>query len=113
MASDDGILWKIVGHVKWLFEGLIRLLGPLFVVLATFLISMVIIVYFRAILPYYIEDWFSLEGIFHLTLSAWIAFNLWFNYYKTIFTTPGYTPEVVSVVFQVSRHCAKLSCWKI
>lgn len=89
---------KVLNHAKTTFELFVRFVGPLFVILATILISAVIVVHFRAIIPYY-TDYDTLSGLIHLTVSSFISYNIGFNYFKTIFTPPGSTFEVLSAIF--------------
>jgi palmitoyltransferase len=93
MLSDLVLNALLIG--KKIFENLVRLAGPLFVILATTLISCVIVIHYRALIPFY-TDYFSFTGILHLTFSTFMAFNIGFNYFMTIFTSPGYAPLGVS-----------------
>lgn len=93
MARESALM-RIAFTLKWLFEGALRMAGPLFVILATSLITAVIVVHYRAVIPYY-APYSSFTGLIHLAISTFISFNLGYNYYMVIFTPPGYTPEIV------------------
>ncbi len=103
MQSKQSFIVSLVYFSKTVFEGLIRIVGPLFVILATGLISSVIVIHYRAIIPYY-ADYFSLEGIFHLIISSFLTFNIGYNYFKAIFTSPGHPLTMVRrTFFQLTR----------
>ncbi len=88
--------WKescLVGTKKTI-DAAVRLVGPLFVILGTALISAVIVVHYRAIIPFY-GAYSSPTGIIHLCISTFLSMNLYFNYYMIVFTPPGTTAEIV------------------
>merc|ERR1712063_77049 len=65
-------------------------LGPVCVLLAIGLISLVIYVYFVALLPQYMsEGYLSFTSVSHIILALWLSFNLPFNYFMCISTNPG------------------------
>jgi len=69
-------------------------LGPLCVVVAFGLIFMVTFVYFTTILPHYISTkYLGLLSLFHIFNAVWLAFNLPFNYFMCISTSPGFTEK--------------------
>jgi len=82
--------------IKSVFEFLMRLLGPFLVLIATALIALVIVIHFRALLPYY-TPYNSFFGLFHLIWSIFASFNIFFNYFMVIFTPPGFSPEEIQM----------------
>jgi len=70
----------------------IRILGPVFVLLALSLISGIIFVYYRALLPYYWAGWRP-GGIAHLLLSVFLSANIFYNYTLVVLTKPGSPPD--------------------
>lgn len=81
----------------------VRLSGPLFVLLASGLITSVVVLHFRIIIPYFGKPLSSFVGILNVLISVFIAGNLFFNYYMIVFTPPGYSSESNSVP-QVTTH---------
>lgn len=69
-----------------------RIIGPIFVLLATGLITAIIVVHFRAILPYF-TPYFSFGGFIHTIWSCFLSFNILFNYFMVVFTPPGTTEK--------------------
>jgi hypothetical protein len=61
-----GIIIRALLVAKWGFEALVRFIGPLFVMLATGLITTVIVIHYRALIPYH-TDYFS----FSILESIW------------------------------------------
>jgi len=92
-TANPGFAVSLVYYTKTLFESLIRLVGPLFVVLAIGLISAVIVIHYRVIIPYY-SDYFALEGLVQLVISSFLTSNIYYNYIKAIFTSPGNPPDM-------------------
>jgi len=82
--------------LKKFFECLIRMVGPLFVLLASGLISGVIVIHFKVIIPFY-SSYTSFTGVLNTVISAFVAFNIGFNYFMCIFTPPGYSPDVKGI----------------
>ena len=65
-------------------------LGPVCVVIAFVLIFTVIYVHVSTVLPHYCTSaYFGLPAAFHVIFTAWMAFNLPFNYFMCIMTSPG------------------------
>lgn len=89
-----------ISILQKIFNFFLLIVGPLFVLLATFLILLIIYVHFMAIIPFYFEDsYFTFNGLFHIFLSIWLSFNILFNYFMTIFTSPGTTKNMVNLYF--------------
>jgi len=85
----------------------VRLAGPLFVLLALALIAAVVHVLFFEIIPYYDSTYLGSAGIFHLSLSFFLLFNIVFNYYMTIFTHPGESPNQITEEKEVETQLAR------
>lgn len=75
----------------------VRASGPLFVILASGLITLVVVLHFRFIIPYFGKPLSSTFGIINTIISVFIAGNLLFNYFMIVFTPPGYSTEDNSV----------------
>jgi len=71
-----------------------RLLGPLLVVLATCLLSVVTYNYLFLIFPLICAP-FSLQWTLYFCSGIWILFNIFWNYVCCIFTSPGIPKEVM------------------
>jgi palmitoyltransferase len=78
---------------KKLIEFMMRLAGPIFVFLATTLITGIMVVHFQVLLPYY-TPYDTFLGLLHTIWSVFVCFNMAFNYYMVVFSLPGKTPDV-------------------
>jgi len=72
----------------------LRITGPIYVVLATSLISVVIYVFYTVILPLR-YPLYSVKGVIHTVCPAIVIFNIFFNYFYCVFTNPGQPPPVL------------------
>ncbi|CAN0216881.1 unnamed protein product [Pylaiella littoralis] len=70
------------------FDWTMRLIGPFLLLLATGLISGVIGMYFKYILPT-AAAFGSISYLLHATWALFVSFNIFFNYYHCAFTHPG------------------------
>ena len=89
------IFLDLILQSQKVFDRTLKLLGPLFVVLATGITTFIIFTYFTAILPYYfgpISNWGFL-AYFHFMLSLWVSFSIYYNYFLSALTSPGNTPS--------------------
>jgi len=78
--------------LKWVFESFVRFVGPIFVVVASALISLVAWVHFYNNVPFY-TSYSSFSGIIHLVWGAYIAFCIGYNYFAAVVTPAGTPPE--------------------
>jgi len=78
--------------LKWCFESFIRVVGPVFVVLALTLISGVIYVHFVNSIPFY-GPYTSLGNLLHLIMSVYISFCIGYNYLCAVLVPPGSPPS--------------------
>jgi len=85
------LMFKALLCVKWVFESFIRVVGPLFVVVACVLISGVAYVHFSNNVPFY-APYNSLGGVIHLVAGAYIAFCIGYNYLSAVLTPAGFPP---------------------
>jgi len=95
-GSGSGSLWnwsRIVWLIKESFGLFVRLLGPLFVIIASGLISTVITIHFRVLIPFY-SPYFSFPGIVNLCFSIYMTYNIGFNYFMVVFSKPGFSDEI-------------------
>lgn len=94
LHSNDNfeyIYWMQV-CLSWGFDWFVRILGPLLLVMATFLIGLIAHLYFAFILPNTIES--HAWRVVHGSWGIFLLFNVMWNYYLCAFTHPG-TPEDV------------------
>jgi len=91
--AKDAMLWMllcfqcVLSRIAWA-------LGPVCVVIAFGLIFTVIYVHVSTVLPHYCSSsYFGLPAAFHIAFTAWMAFNLPFNYFMCIMTSPGRPPS--------------------
>jgi len=97
----NNLLYILFKWGKWIFESIIRIAGPFFVVLATVLITGVIYVHFVNSIPFY-SNYSSLCGIIHLAISIYITVNIGYNYLSAVFVSPGLPPKGDEVGLTVS-----------
>ncbi|CAM9451865.1 unnamed protein product [Ascophyllum nodosum] len=81
------LYWLQIG-VGVCFDWTMRVMGPLLLLFATGLISMVIGMYFRFILPAS-AAFGSIPYMLHASWAIFLAFNVFFNYFHCAFTHPG------------------------
>ncbi|CAM9662312.1 unnamed protein product, partial [Phaeothamnion confervicola] len=79
--------------IQWCFDWFMRLVGPLLLMFATALISIVVYMYFGFILGV-IATPFSIAYFLHGAWAVFLAVNVFWNYYNCAFTNPG-RPEHV------------------
>jgi len=93
---DSPIVASCALGTKNCFDTAIRYSGPLFVLVASVLITLIAWVHFSALIPYH-GGYFSLLGMIHLIASGYVAFCIGFNYFMVITTPPGsLSKEVLS-----------------
>jgi len=94
--SKTDRVYLFVKKLKVCIEFFSWLAGPIFVVLASGLITMIIAIHFKMILPYYGFSLFKFNiwCIINYTFSIVCSFNLAFNYYRIVFTSPGYSSDI-------------------
>jgi len=80
--------------MKWMLDNGMRVVGPLFVLLAVTLIGGVIYVLLFDLIPYYTENISPYAGMVLLGITILLSTNIFFNYYMIVVTPPGHTPEV-------------------
>jgi len=91
----------------------IRALGPIFVLIGISIISGVVYVLFYEVTPYYVAEgvdtlaWLTgtVWGLSHLAASAFLLFNVLFNYSMAIFVSPGESPKLTP---EESQHVESL-----
>jgi len=77
--------------IKSVFEVLLRLLGPVFVLLGFSLISFAVYVHFTFVLSWYSGESvlsLSLFSLFHLLVDIWLCIGIAWNYFKSAVTPP-------------------------
>jgi len=85
---------KIGNILRFCVDNGVRVLGPIFVLMALCLIGGVVYVLMWELLPYYTTSYASPQAILHISFSAFMLFNILFNYCMTIFTPPGSSPNI-------------------
>jgi len=66
------------------------------VMVASTLITWIVFNHLYATLPFY-SDYTSPHGIFHLIISGFLAFNIYWNYISAILTSPGIPPSASDI----------------
>lgn len=91
--------------VQCLADNLIRLIGPIFVLLALSLTFSVVYVWAMVLLPLHAETIYSFWGGIHTLIAIFLVVNIVFNYVMCIRTEPG-SPQMVSCwVLNTGRVC--------
>lgn len=87
----------IVRSIAHLLAGsvdvLMRLLGPCLGLLATGIIATCAYNYFTIIAPLLLNTYQPVEVNFITFIGLWLLGNLYFNYFSTMFTSPGIAPQ--------------------
>jgi len=92
----------------------LRILGPLYVAIASTLIITVGYLYYSVVLPLR-HPLLSAEGIVHATIEFVLIFNVVFNHMHCVFTDPGLPPPVLKpetlvdqeILERYARWCKK------
>ncbi|EDV20046.1 expressed hypothetical protein [Trichoplax adhaerens] len=79
------------------FDILIRILGPLFVVLVIGLTTVVVVLYYRLLVPRILTYGF-IRSSCHLLYAHWLLVNICHQYYRAVCTEPGYPDEVIDII---------------
>jgi len=90
----DRILIKCAGPIrciKYTGETFLRALGPVLILFAMTLISVLSIIWFTELMPFY-TPYGTLLNLPHTALSIFVLFNIIFNYLMTVMTPPGSPP---------------------
>jgi len=74
-------------------DGAVRIIGPIFVLLALTIIGGVVYELFVDVIPYHAGTLSSPLGFTLTTISLVLLYNIFWNYGMTIFTPPGAPPE--------------------
>lgn len=98
--------------LKSAIEVLLRLLGPIFIVLGFGLISYAVFVHFTFVLPWYADGpvlQFSLFSLVHLSMDIWLCIGIAYNYFKSAVTSPlqfgiNLTPAELAVQKNLSKN---------
>ncbi|KNC50919.1 uncharacterized protein AMSG_07161 [Thecamonas trahens ATCC 50062] len=112
---------QVVSVLQWVqcvADTLIRLIGPLFVLLALTLTSSVIYVWWVVLLPLHVPQVVSFWGLIHCMVAACLIVNILYNYISCIITPPG-TPSKEQMADLAaedgddgSAFCKKCNCVK-
>lgn len=82
----------VASNLETAIDTTVLLMGPLYVLAAWTLIAGVAFVYFTAVLPLFRGP--PLVAAIHWVLGVLLVFNIYFNYAKCVFTSPGNTLSV-------------------
>eukprot|EP01094_Clydonella_sp_ATCC50884_P000261 TRINITY_DN10209_c0_g1_i1.p1 TRINITY_DN10209_c0_g1~~TRINITY_DN10209_c0_g1_i1.p1 ORF type:complete len:337 (-),score=58.67 TRINITY_DN10209_c0_g1_i1:496-1506(-) len=116
-VRDEGLLIRLVEAAACCVGYIGFFAGPVCVVVALMLIGGLAFKHVTMVVPYHCPDGpFSPCALAHVAFSAWWVFNMVFNYYYGISTSPGYgsdAPEdpIESVSGRV-RFCERCDRWK-
>ncbi|KAJ8686787.1 hypothetical protein QAD02_022581 [Eretmocerus hayati] len=105
--------WAYVGDtllepVLWFVENFTAFLGPVFVVMISFLTALMVFIAYYIGLPYWWDK--SPEFTFVLLISGnWILINVCFNYYMGITVPAGYPPVggLIPEAVSICKKCIK------
>ncbi|KAG6545226.1 hypothetical protein Mapa_013338 [Marchantia paleacea] len=96
-------MWaSFIVRVQVILDAAVKTAGPLYILLALSLLSCIIYLYYTTVLPA-VHDLHSVEGLAHLFLSAWLVYNVFFNYFWCIQTDPGSPPMNFDVGEDLSK----------
>mmetsp|Transcript_60253 Transcript_60253/g.141947 ORF Transcript_60253/g.141947 Transcript_60253/m.141947 type:complete len:337 (+) Transcript_60253:51-1061(+) len=73
-------------------DNALRIIGPFFVLFAVTLISGVIWAWFKYILDTVADPGTPMRYV-HITIACTLIFNVAWNYFRTVFVSPGQTPD--------------------
>jgi len=110
---EMAILWRStlqrVGFMLMtLFDTLIWVSGPLFILIAVVLVGGCAVFYFLAVVPYVFPT-MGLLYLLNLLVSIWIVLLLVFNYFSCVLTKPG-SPTPISVCFKKLMSIGAAGC---
>eukprot|EP00743_Colponemidia_sp_Colp-15_P007332 GILK01007917.1.p1 GENE.GILK01007917.1~~GILK01007917.1.p1 ORF type:complete len:293 (-),score=-7.03 GILK01007917.1:150-1028(-) len=95
-----------------LFDGSMRAAGPLLILLAIGLISLVAYGFFTLILPAMVEP-SSFLGILMALVACFLLVNILFNYIMCVITSPGHPPDVGNTdEAERTKYCKKCNKFK-
>jgi len=77
-------------------DWVVSLIGPLLASLATFLILLVVYVYFTELLPVLLIEQGTMRAQFITLFGIFLLTNLLWNYFSTMFVGPGHSPDSIS-----------------
>lgn len=93
MRRFTGVALSLLARSLDFFDIFIKILGPIFMLLALSLFSFETYTYFAYVLPYHEEDMPVVLQVSFTILGVFLLMNLVYNYLKAIFTDPGIPPE--------------------
>jgi len=85
------IVHSFVRVLQMMGDNLIRLIGPLFVMLAVGLTSSVVYVWYMVLFPMHTQGSLVAQ-LFHSFMAVVLVSNLFYHYYSVVRTSPGYAP---------------------
>merc|ERR1711916_11768 len=109
---------QVLKYVQCVADTLIRLIGPLFVLLALTLTSSVIYVWWVVLLPLHVPDVWSVWGALHSMVALCLIANILYNYIACIITPPGSPSKEDMAAANVpldddeGAFCKKCNCLK-
>lgn len=82
-------------YIQKVMDKVFKLLGPLFVFLATSITTFIIYIHFTTVLPWYngdVSQW-GFYGYSQFFMSVLISSGIYFNYFAAVLTNSGDTPK--------------------
>lgn len=70
----------------------LRIVGPVLICVASSLILSVVYIFFTTVVYYVANPW-TFWYFFHSMCALWFTFNVLFNYYSCVLTSPGFAPR--------------------
>lgn len=109
--SMGSYMLACMGVIETCVDTTLRVSGPLYVVVATVLISGVAYVFFTVLLPLR-HGIYTPVGAAHCAVALTLIFNIFFNYFHCIFTNPGAPPATLQPEDMIDAEIAdKFTRW--
>jgi len=104
--SADYVFDTLIQPAFWCVDTFTSIVGPLFVLLVTFLTMSVIFIAFWVGVPYYLEHKSFLLTSGLVLFGLYLMLNVIFNYWMALTTSPGLPPKD-KILTEVSSICKK------
>jgi hypothetical protein len=95
-----------------IFNGVMKLLAPVLMVLLLTIVGGISSVYFTVFLPHAYPEPNILRFI-HIGVACWFIFNILFNYFRIMFVDPGSPTKVLILISRmiiIGVDCDVLRC---
>jgi hypothetical protein len=93
-ANTNPLLLRLVERASRIISVIGYLAGPVCVAFAIGLVSFCSFTYFTVVLPFHAQPVVSVWWWLHVMFAVFCVYNIFWNYYHGIKTSPGYSPAV-------------------